>query len=259
MSELTNESGIVCVKIDIIPEDGKAWALLVSWKKGVDGLPEAQAWNDAIESNIAKCVENGAAIIDSRVTTAIEGVDEVMIAARAAMHREALVERGFKRGEDRVEYHVPIEEALLALDARKTSSRLVWNGINMDDETELGRAAVLFGRAAEGDPATQPDADTLGFPKTLLEDKETVMAPERIQIGTFEGVPAAVLALMVYPSDGWSTIYYLGVLPDFRGHGLGAEAMFQGLRCLKAMGGKIYHDGTGSRNAAARALFSRLG
>ncbi len=74
-----------------------------------------------------------------------------------------------------------------------------------------------------------------------------------------EGAPAAFLALRSYPSDGWSTIHYLGVLPAFRGRGFGIETMLHAFRCLKAMGGKIYQDGTGSNNAAARALFARLG
>jgi ribosomal protein S18 acetylase RimI-like enzyme len=63
------------------------------------------------------------------------------------------------------------------------------------------------------------------------------------------------------PADSakWSTIYYLGVLPAFRRRGFGAAAMLQGFRSLKAMGGKIYHDGTCSGNAGAQALFAHLG
>jgi ribosomal protein S18 acetylase RimI-like enzyme len=49
------------------------------------------------------------------------------------------------------------------------------------------------------------------------------------------------------------------VLPAFRGRGFGAEAMLHAFRCLKAMGARTYHDGTGSRNAAALSLFKRLG
>jgi ribosomal protein S18 acetylase RimI-like enzyme len=75
----------------------------------------------------------------------------------------------------------------------------------------------------------------------------------------YGGDPAAVLALMVDPSDGWSTIYYLGVLPAYRGRGFGVAAMLRAFHSLKAMGGKVYHDGTGARNAAAQALFARLG
>jgi ribosomal protein S18 acetylase RimI-like enzyme len=258
VNELTNENGIVCARIDILPEDGKAWAIVVSWKKGVDGLPDASAWNEAIEVNVAQCKENGATIIDSRVITANEGVDETLMAARAAMHRDSLFARGFKQGEGRVEYRMPLDEALVALEATRITARLAWTCVDTGNETELARAAVFFRQAAEGDPSSHSE-DALGFLKTLLEDADTVDAPERVQIGTCNGVPAAVLALKVDPSDGWSTVYYLGVLPAFRGRGYGAEAMLHAFRCLKTMGGKTYHDGTGANNAAARSLFARLG
>jgi GNAT superfamily N-acetyltransferase len=242
-----------------LKEDGEAWAIAVSWKKGVDGLPDTRAWNEAIESNPAECGKNGATVIDSRVVTASEGVDGALAAARAAMHRDFLAARGFTQGEGRVEYRMDLEEALAALEAGKIASKLAWNRVDADNEPELARAAGFFRQASEGDPASHPDEDTLGFLKVLLEDEETAKAPERVQIGMCEGVPAAVLALMSYPSDGWSTIYYLGVLPAFRGRGFGAEAMLHAFCCLKAMGGKTYQDGTGSNNAAARSLFARLG
>jgi len=259
VNELANENGIVCVRIDILPEDGEAWAIVVSWKKDVDGLLDAQAWNEAIESNLAQCKEKGATIIDSRVITASEGVDETLMAARAAMHRDSLIARGFKQGEGRVEYRMALDQALMALEAGKITAGLAWSCVDTSTESELARAAGFFHQAAEGDPAAHPDDDTLGFLKTLLEEADTVSAPERLQIGMCDGAPAAVLALMVYPSDGWSTVYYLGVLPAFRGRGFGAEAMLHAFRCLKTMGGKTYHDGTGANNAAARSLFARLG
>ena len=259
MNELTNENGVVCASIDIIPEDSQAWAIRVSWKKGVDGLPDVQAWNDAIQSNLAQCEEKGATFIDSRVITANEGVSEALVDARAAMHRDSLIAHGFVRGEDRIEYRMALAEALAVLEAGNKTATLSWSCVDTDTETELARAAAFFRQAAEGDPAWHLEDDSIGFLKTLLKDEDTAKTRERVQIGAFDGVPAAVLALRAYPSDGWSSIYYMGVLPTFRGRGLGAEAMLHGLRCLKAMGGSTYHDGTGSRNAAARALFARLG
>lgn len=234
-------------------------AIAVSWKQNVDGLPDARAWSEAIASSLKECREKGATCIESRVVTASEGVDSALMAARAALHRDSLSTRGFQHGEDRVEYRMPLDEALAALAARKTAPRLAWANVDTAVAADLARAAGFFQQAAEGDPASHAGDDALGFLKTLLADEETLPAPERIQIGTCEGVPAAVLALTVFPSDGWASISYLGVLPTHRGHGLGAEAMARGLRCLKMMGGQIYHDGTGSRNAAARALFARLG
>jgi ribosomal protein S18 acetylase RimI-like enzyme len=259
VNELTNEHGIVCASIDIIQEDSKAWAIRVSWKQGVDGLPDTQVWNEAIESSLEQCKERGANFIDSRVITAAEGVSNTLVTTRAAMHRDSLSARGFKQVESRVEYRMSIDEALTALEARKVTAQLSWSCIDTDTEKELARAAELIQLVAEGDPATHDEDDAFGFLRALLDDEQTVRVPERIQIGTYERAAAAIVVLMVSPSDGWSTIYYLGVLPEFRGRGLGTEAMLHGLRCLKAMGGRTYHDGTGAGNAAARALFERLG
>jgi ribosomal protein S18 acetylase RimI-like enzyme len=259
MYELTNKRGIGCVRVHVLQEDGQAWAIVVSWKKGVDGLPDEGAFNEAIESSIAECAKKGALYIDSRVITATEGVDEALATARAALHRDSLSSRGFLRGEDRVEYRMDLADALATLDAGKNTSELVWNPVNTESESDLEWAAGLFHAASEGDPASHSDDDAMGFLKVLMEERETVQAPERLQIGMCGNEPAAVLALMVYPSDGWSTISYLGVLPAFRGRGFGAAAMLQAFHSLKAMGGKIYHDGTGSGNAAARALFAHLG
>ena len=217
MNELTNEHGIVCASIDIIQEDSKAWAIRVSWKSGVDGLPDARAWNEAIESNLAQCGKRGAAFIDSRVITATEGVPDALVTARAAMHRDSLSVRGFRQGEGRVEYRMGIDQALTALKAGKITAQLSWSCIDTDNEKELARAAELIRLAAEGDPASHDEDDALGFLKALLDDEETVRVPERIQVGTYERMAAAVVALTVYPGDGWSSIYYLGVLPEFRG------------------------------------------
>jgi len=259
VNELTNEHGIVCASIDIIQEDSEAWAIRVSWKRGVVGLPDTQAWNDAIESNLTQCRRRGATFIDSRVITATEGVPDALVTARAAMHRDSLRAHGFRQGEGRIEYRMGVDEALTALEAGKVTAQLSWSCIDTDNKKELAGAAELIRLVAEGDPASHDEDDALGFLKALLDDEETVSAPERIQVGTYERVAVAIVVLAVSPSDGWSSIYYLGVLPKFRGRGFGTEIMLHGLRCLKAMGGRTYHDGTGSGNAAARALFERLG
>jgi ribosomal protein S18 acetylase RimI-like enzyme len=259
MNELTNAQGAVCARIDVLPEDGNAWAIVVSWREGADGLPDGNVWNKAIESSLAECRKNGAAVIDSRVVVSREGLDEALAAARASMHRDSLLALGFTQGESRVEYRMDLKGAVMALEAGKVPSTLVWHCVRAENEMELARAADLFRQAGEGDPASHPDDDALGFLKVLLSDEGTAKVPECIQVGMCDGIPAAVIALMSYPSDGWSTIYYLGVLPAFRGRGFGAEAMLRALRCLKAIGGKTYLDGTDSRNAAARSLFARLG
>jgi hypothetical protein len=259
MTELKNDNGINCARIIVIQEDGEAWAIVISWKKGVDGVPDKRAFHEAIESSVRECEKKGALYISSRVVTATKGVDEALTTARAALHRDSLLSCGFKRGEDRVEYCMDLMDAITALDAEKIETELIWNCIDTESESELARAADLFCQSSEGDPRSDTGKDTLGFLKAMIEEKDTVQAPERLQIGIYGSYPVAVLALKVYPIDGWSTIYYLGVLPAFRRRGFGVAAMLQAFLSLKVMGGKTYHDGTASGNVAARALFVRLG
>jgi ribosomal protein S18 acetylase RimI-like enzyme len=259
MFELANEHGIDCARLHVFQEDGQAWAIVVSWRRGGDGIPDERAFHEAIESSVEECRRNGALHIGSRVITAAEGVDEALATARAALHRDALSTRGFERGEDRVEYQMDLADALAAFEAGKSTAELVWRPVDTERESDLEWAAGLFDEASEGDPASHPDEDALGFLKVLIEEEDTAQAAECLQIGMCGNDPAAVLALKVYPSDGWSTIYYLGVLPAFRGRGFGTAAMLQALHSLKAMGGSIYHDGTGAENAAAQALFAHLG
>lgn len=258
MKEIKGEDGIVLVRITCFPEDGRAWGLAVSWAEGDRGLPATRDWEEAIDSCLVECRDLGAAAVDSRVITANEGVAQAVAASRAAMHRTSLAARGFRQGEGRLEYRLALDEAILGLEKADRPRRLAWASIDAGNEASLAETAALLREAAAGDPAYRPDDDVRGLIDTFLADEKTVPLPERLQLGSLDGVPAVVLALNVH-RDGWSSIYYLGVLPAFRGRGLGSEAMLHGLRCLKAMGGRTYHDGTGSRNASTLGLLAKLG
>jgi GNAT superfamily N-acetyltransferase len=258
MSELKNGRGAICARIDPVRK-GDVWVLLVSWHKGAGGIPDKSAWAKAMETAMAECVKNNARFIESRVIASGVYVDTETAAARAALHRDFLAACGFRKGESRVEYRMDLEEALEALESRKIVPTLSWKCVDAGNAIELARAADLFRLAGEGDPAGHPEDDTLEFLKGFLNEEGTIVSPERLQIGMCGGKPAAVLALMSFPSDGWCTVYYLGVLPAFRGRGFGREAMLRALRSLKTMGGKTYQDGTGESNAAARALLGLLG
>ena len=259
MREIKSEDGTVLVDLRCFPEDGRAWGLAVSWSEEAHGLPDASEWEEALDLCLEECRDRGAAAIDSRVITASEGVAEAVVAARATMHRESLAARGFRQGESRLEYRIALDEAISEMGKGGPAPRLAWSCVDAGSEAGLAEAAALLRSAAEGDPAYRPEDDVRGFIDALLADKKTVPLPERLQIGSLGGAAAVVLALTAHRGDGWSSIYYLGVLPAFRGRGLGLEAMLHGLHFLKAMGGTTYHDGTGSRNAAALALFARLG
>lgn len=259
MIEATNDRGAVCARVTPFSEDGRAWAVAVRWEDAAAGLPTGTAWAAAIDAGIAACRDGGAASIRSRVVVLASGIPERLVAARAALHRDALAARGFRRWGERIEWRQGLDDALAALAEHQGKAVLSWRPADVNDEADMARAADLLMAVQEGDPDSDPADDARGFIGALLDDGAAAQAPERIQIGSWEGVPAVVLLLTACPDDGWASISYLGVLPAFRGLGIGKEALVHGLRCLKAMGGRVYHDGTAAANAAARALLSGLG
>ena len=80
-----------------------------------------------------------------------------------------------------------------------------------------------------------------------------------MQIGSIDGTFAAFVMAQVAPSDGWSRVTYVGIVPEFRGQGLGKWAHRRGFTVMRAQGGKLYHGGTRSENAPMVRLFEMHG
>lgn len=259
MIEATNDRGAVCARITPFSEDGRAWALAVRWGDAAEGLPTETAWAAAIDAGIAACEDGGATSIRSRVMISSSETSEELVVARAAMHRDALTARGFRIRGERIEWRQSLDDALAALAEYHDNATLSWRPVDVANEADMARAVDLLIAARRGDPDSDPADDARGIIDALLNDRAAAQAPERVQIGSCDGIPAVVLLLTVTPADGWASISYLGVQPAFRRRGIGREAMAHGFRCMKALGGRVYHDSTAATNAAARALLTSLG
>lgn len=257
MVELFNEKKTACGYLDIIHEGGDSWVIIQKWYKDTGGIPPKADWEKVFNSVFDECARKGAKIIDTRVISAEESIDNELSSERAKMHRDILTAKGFVPGEGRLEYRMPLDAAIKNLESSVKSNSLRWECVDSSREDEFQKAVHFFQCAAEGDIAFDPDDNMSDFLNGFLADEDVIKAPEMLQIGILKNEAAVVLACMAY-SDGWSTLYYLGVLPKFRGCGLGAETMLHGLLTLKMLGGKIYHDGTGARNKAALALFAKI-
>lgn len=257
MVELFNEKKTACGYLDLFHEGGDSWVIIQKWYNDVDGMPSKTEWEKAFNSVFDECARKGAKIIDTRVISAEESIDDELSSERAKMHREILSAKGFVRGEGRIEFRLPLDTAVKNLESSVKSNSLRWECLDSSREDEFQKAVHFFQCAAEGDIAFDPDDEMSDFLKGFLADEDAIKAPEMLQVGIMKNEEAAVIACYAFP-DGWSTIYYLGILPQFRGRGLGAETMLQGLQTLKKMGGKIYQDGTGARNKAALALFAKI-
>jgi ribosomal protein S18 acetylase RimI-like enzyme len=254
---LPDSSGAPVARSELLSLGAHMAAIRLTWLPGAMGVPDAGPWRDAIASHAAECRARGVRVIETRVVT-----DEIAAgpdgAARAAAHRERCREAGFRQGDRRHEFLVPLADALAALAGTGAGARLEWRCVATTPGAELQRAAALLAAVAVGDPDADPDDDALGFLLSRRDDADARITPESLQVGSVDGVDAAIVAPTVWPVTRTGSLTYLGVLPEFRGRGLGDEAMRHGLQALHDMGAFRYHDGTSSRNAPALALFRRI-
>jgi ribosomal protein S18 acetylase RimI-like enzyme len=258
MIELPNAMGEVCARVEVVQLGSHVSALRHVWIEGVGGVPEAVEWRTALGRLVAECSTKGVRRIEVRIVVEQQAGDPATNAERAAAHREACRSMGFRPGESRVEYIVPLADAIAALESPAVTGRLAWRLVATEPGRELEQAADVMQAVATGDPDFDAEDDALDFLLARRGDPTLPIGPESLQVGSLEGVDAGIVAASVRPSTGWCSLYYMGVVPSFRGRGLGREVMLHGLRVLHAMGGRTYHDGTASQNGPARSLFRRI-
>ena len=190
---------------------------------------------------------------------------------------ESISALGFKKMYDRVEYIHPLDASIPddAPQIKSANPAISWvPGLKSYGMDELG---AIYQKAALGDPSgvIPVDATPIDFRKDLegdLSDSAFHHSAEAIQIGLIDGQSAAFVfaQVMKQPNhpvtlegkrtiEGWSRLAYLGILPEFRGHGYGRQVHRHGLRTLRAMGGLTYHGGTARDNISMRRLFESSG
>lgn len=166
-------------------------------------------------------------------------------------YQYALEASGFQRNGGRIEYRTPV--AALPVEA---PSDLHWSTMREAGEESVVETLRAAGR--EGPNALDdPDGDDLI--EQLIHTSYEDVDPRLVQLGALQGKPACVLVLRVDPSSGWSTVSYLGVRPEFRGRGIGAQAHRHAFSVIRALGGTLYHDGTSDENHAMIRLFKAHG
>jgi GNAT superfamily N-acetyltransferase len=200
-------------------------------------------------------------VVASLLPEVLERADElgatiVRTRPRAAQlgprYRAALLANGFRELGERVEFKTPVAD--LPLD---DGTPLTWRDL---DEAGRDLAAEMLARVAVGDPHSDPEnedpheaiADWLGAPALTH-------GPDCLQIGYRDGAPVAFVCAQVRPDTGWARVTYMGVAPEARGQGLGAWVHKHGFRMLLDQGGKLYHSGTSTANAAMLRLFETHG
>lgn len=163
---------------------------------------------------------------------------------------DALSAIGFKILHERIEFKIDVSD--LPTDE---GSPFVWKQMNSSDKWTIEKIAPLLEKAGSGDPDWDPEDNPLELLKSYLSDPELNGDNECVQVGLLEKKPAAVIVAQVNPSTGWSRITYMGILPPFRGKGLGKWVHRHGFEMMKQQKGKSYIGGTVISNKRMVALF----
>ncbi len=129
-----------------------------------------------------------------------------------------------------------------------------WKAVRTGGPFDLEFAGNLLDQAASGDPDWDAEDRGLPFLHSYLNEKEFSSNLDCIHIGSVDGEPAAIAIAQVNPS-GWSRLTYMGLIPKFRGRGLGRWVHRHGFAMMKAQEGIDYFGGTVQGNTPMVALF----
>ena len=104
-----------------------------------------------------------------------------------------------------------------------------------------------------------PNEDALIALKGFLNEPTLTHGPECVQITHLKDQPAALIIAQIEPATGWSRITYMGIMPEFRGQGLGKWVHRHGFKMMREQGGSLYHGGAVSSNEGMIRLFQNHG
>jgi ribosomal protein S18 acetylase RimI-like enzyme len=86
-----------------------------------------------------------------------------------------------------------------------------------------------------------------------------IWKPETWWLVRVQGSPAGVVLLTELRDDAGWDLSYVGVVPEFRGRGLGEELTRRTIHSVRAAGGLELHVAVDRRNLPARRLYEKLG
>jgi GNAT superfamily N-acetyltransferase len=218
---------------------GEGTLVLTQWRS--EGPPLEQDLDGALEEACTRAAARGA----TRIVTRVEAT------ALSPAYREALRRHGFRRVGGRVEYRTAVDEL-----PPEAPSAVRWRPMEGTGEEAVYR--TLDAAGSEGPDALDRGADG-ALIEELLGGPYREADPRSVQLGFLEGDPVCVLIVRVEPESGWSSIAFMGVIPAHRGRGLGVATQLHGFAVIRALGGRLYHDGTSDDNAPMLRLFERHG
>ena len=221
---------------------------LVLLQPGVYGLravtSERGTWGALLDAALLRMKQLRGRALHVRLDTETRSPDAV----------PEITARQFVRVSERIEYEARVMDL-----QDEAESPLTWEALPDFEGNRLRDAASLLKRAGEGDPDWGEDDDAFELLKGYLADPALTGGPECVAVGKLGASAAAIVVAQVNRSTGIGRLTYLGVVPEFRGRGLGAWVHRHGFAMLKAQGADRYRGGTLTNNLPMLNLFSRHG
>jgi RimJ/RimL family protein N-acetyltransferase len=165
-----------------------------------------------------------------------------------------LSQRGFRRIYHRTEFRVDLSQ--LPTD---NGTPLQWEALPDLSDLSLRPFVKLMELALAGYDDWEDDADATTFIRSCLDENDLTSHPQCFQMARFEGQDIGFVIAQVDTSTGWSRITYMGLVPEFRGRGLGKWIHRHGFRMMHEQGGSLYHGGTLTGNHPMIRLFQSHG
>ncbi len=159
----------------------------------------------------------------------------------------------FSLDNSRVEYQTQVCDL-----PEKKHTPFVWVNVSEGTPFDVKYAATMLETAGDGNPEWGHLEQNIEVLNEYLSDTEFISDPKNLQIGFIENEAAGIILTQVI-KEGWCTIAYMGLLPAYRGRGLGQWIHQRGFQILKDLDGVTYHGGTASKNLKMRALFAKHG
>ena len=219
---------------------GKDLVVLTAWR-GDEGAGTYEAISELLAGATERAAEIKTQEMGTRVS--LEGMTDA--------YRRALRDAGFVFQGRRVEYKTPVPEL-----PDERSSRLTWTTM-----ADVGEKTVLdlIRRASAGTPDGMDVEAGISAIEDVLGGSYDTLDPRAVELGALDGQAVGVLLTRVDVETGWSAIQFMGVVPEFRGRGLGTDVHLHGIGTIRALGGTVYQDGTSEANSAMLHLFAKHG
>ena len=161
---------------------------------------------------------------------------------------------GFTQINSRIEYRAKVCDL-----PESKNSPFAWVDASEGTKYDIKYAAKILEKAGDGNSEWGNWEPNIKVLEEYSSDSEFISDPKNLQIGFINGKAAGIILAQVSQNQGWCTIAYMGLLPEFRGVGFGQWLHQRGFKIMKDLGGVSYHGGTHSDNKAMRALFKKHG